>query len=412
LFGINDGALVDANGRGEGMVRPHVVRDCGRGLLAALLLSYYQVGADTVALAQEQTKDTLSVAQATLEDQRLDEYIRARQKFDDDSDRYWRLIIEKRRTRIAKRRNNQTVQIDDYVLTQPPVYTGPSKPANLPQVPEPAPPVYIPVIADFVKSAAQYFNFVPQRPQHEIDYKREYARVASSVGLTREQVVRIYGFESGGNGTYDVQAGLEYATPRARAINTALGYNQLLNTNSVELMAEHGEQFVQALERKAASLTGIPRRALQNKVKVVQAMIQFCRTVPDQWSEHDKLANTPKGLGVHAMILDVDVGPLLQAQKLVNSVAFARNKGYRGVLTAAELEMMNLTGDGNGLEIVMMPQAMRNQIPTANFFQQSGYGRNPVAIRNNVVAKLIAATDAKMDKEDKLQGAKDLAAAF
>jgi hypothetical protein len=391
-------------------VRPHIVGDCRRGFLVLLLLSSCEVGA--IALAQEQTGDTLSVAQAISDDHRLDEYARARQKFDDDSSRYWKLIIEKRRIRIAKRSNNQAVEIADYVLTQPPVYTGPPKPANLPRVPEQAPPVYVPVIADFVKSAAQYFNFVPERPQREIDYKRQYARVASSSGLTKEQVVRIYGFESGGNGTYDVQAGLEYLTPRAQAINTALGYNQLLNTNSVELMAENGEQFVQALERKARGLMGVPRTVLETKIKVVQAMTRFCRTVPDVWSEHDKLANTPQGLGVHAMILDVDVGPLLQAQKLVNSVTFARNRGYRGVLTAAELEMMNLTGDGNGLEIVLMPQAMRNQVPTANFFQQSGYGRNPVAIRNNVVAKLIAATEAKMDKEDKLPGARDLAAEF
>jgi hypothetical protein len=393
-------------------MRTRLIRRCGGGLLVALLLSSGEVSAETSTLGQNRARAALFVAQAMREDQRLDEYIRARQKFEDDSSRYWALIVEKRRDRMAKRRNNEMLRIDDYVLTQPPVYTGPPKPANLPQVPQQAPPEYVPVIADFLKSAAQYFNFAPERPEHEIDYKREYARVASSAGLTKEQVVRIYGFESGGNGTYDVQAGLEYPTPRARAINTALGYNQLLNTNSVELMAEDGEQFVQALERKARGLTGSYRKILENKIRVVKSMIQFCRTVPDQWSEHDKLANTPQGLGVHAMILDVDVGPLLQAQKLRNSVVFARNRGYRGVLTAAELEMMNLTGDGNGLEIVMMPQAMRNQVPTANFFQQSGYGRNPVAIRNNVVAKLIAATDAKMDKEDKLQGARDLAGAF
>jgi hypothetical protein len=393
-------------------MRPHLFRGCRGGLLVALSLSSSELGAETSALGQERTSAAQCVAQATPDDQRLGEYIRSRQKFDDDSSRYWALIVEKRRNRIAKRRNNEMPRIDDYVLTQPPVYAGPPKPANLPQVPGQAPSAYVPVIADFVKSAAQYFNFAPERPQYEIDYKREYARVASSVGLTKEQIVRIYSFESGGNGTYDVQAGLEYSTPRARAINTALGYNQLLNANSVELMAEHGEQFVQALERKARALTGPYRKILENKIKVVKAMIQFCRTVPDQWSEHDKLANTPQGLGVHAMILDVDVGPLLQVQKLLNSVMFARNRGYRGTLTAAELEMMNLTGDGNGLEIVMMPQAMRNQVPTANFFQQAGYGRNPVAIRNNVVAKLIAATDAKMDKEDKLQGARDLAAAF
>ena len=77
---------------------------------------------------------------------------------------------------------------------------------------------------------------------------------------------------------------------------------------------------------------------------------------------------------------------------------------------AAELEMMNLTGDGNGFDMVTMPPALREQVP--NFFEQKGYERNPVAIRNNVVAKLIAATNAKMDKEVTLPGARELAAAF
>jgi hypothetical protein len=134
--------------------------------------------------------------------------------------------------------------------------------------------------------------------------------------------------------------------------------------------------------------------------------------VPDSWSAHDRLANTHKGLGVHALNLDLDVGPLLQTQKLLDSVLFARRQGYDRSLTAAELEMMNLTGDGNGLDMIAMPPAWRERVPTANFFQPGGYARNPVAIRNNVVAKLIAATDAKMDEEVRLQGAKDLAAAF
>jgi hypothetical protein len=141
-------------------------------------------------------------------------------------------------------------------------------------------------------------------------------------------------------------------------------------------------------------------------------MVDFCRTVPDAWSEHEKLANTPQGLGIHALILDLDVGPLLQVQKLLDSVVFARKKGYSAPLSAAELEMMNLTGDGNGLDMVTMPSTMRDQVPTSNFFQRSGYGHNPVAIRNNVVAKLLAATDSVMDREIVLQGAKDLAAAF
>ena len=42
---------------------------------------------------------------------------------------------------------------------------------------------------------------------------------------------------------------------------------------------------------------------------------------------------------------------------------------------------MNLTGDGNGFDMVTMPQTLRERVPTANFFQQSGYERNPVARR-------------------------------
>ena len=97
------------------------------------------------------------------------------------------------------------------------------------------------------------------------------------------------------------------------------------------------------------------------------------------------------------MVLDIDVGPMLQTHKLLTSVIFARAKGYNRPLSAAELEMMNLTGDGTGLDMVTMPQAMREQVPTSNFFQRGGYERNPVAIRHNTVAKLLAVTDERMD---------------
>ena len=342
---------------------------------------------------------------------KLEDYKAARQRFDDEAEAYWNAVAQMRRLRNTKRRNNQDILVDDYVLTQPPVHAGP--PPVDPSTPPTEPPArkYVPVIADFLKSAREYFNFVPQRPQSELEFKRAYAKVAVAAGLTRDQIVRIYGFETGGNGTYDTQAGLEYATPAAHAISPALGYNQLLNTNSVELLAERGDEFIKTLKAKAARLSGGTRAALDAKIEVLRRMIEFCRTVPDDWNEHDALANTPRGLGIHALVLDLDVGPLLQTQKLVDSVVFARRKGYRGVLSAAELEMMNLTGDGNGLDMVMMPAALRAAVPTSNFFLRAAYARNPVAIRNNVVAKLFAATNAKMDKEVLLQGAKDLAAA-
>jgi hypothetical protein len=159
-------------------------------------------------------------------------------------------------------------------------------------------------------------------------------------------------------------------------------------------------------------MTGPQKAELERKISILQAMILYSKSVPDQWDAHDRLGTTPKGLGIHALNLDLDVGPLLQTQKLMNSVIFAKAKGYKTSLTAAELEMMNLTGDGNGFDMVSMPQAMRPQVPTSNFFARSGYERNSVAIRNNVVSALLVATDKKMDTEAELPGAKDLAAAF
>jgi hypothetical protein len=163
----------------------------------------------------------------------------------------------------------------------------------------------------------------------------------------------------------------------------------------------------------AEGLTGDPKKAMEQKIEAVRRMIAFSRTVSNAWSEHDNLAkNTPGGLGIHAAILDRDIGPLLQTQKLLDSVLFARRKGHQAPLTAAELEMLNLTGDGNGFDMVSMPPALRQRVPTANFFQQSGYERNPIARRTGTVAALFASIDKKMDETSQSQGAKDLAAAF
>ncbi|HEY3680428.1 MAG TPA: hypothetical protein VGL45_17065, partial [Bradyrhizobium sp.] len=209
---------------------------------------------------------------------------------------------------------------------------------------------------------------------------------------------------------YDVQSGIEHGG--TRAISTAMGYNQLLTTNSVEVMAEQGHEFVKQLTAKAATLSGPARKAMDHKLAVLKRLVAVARSVPDDWSAHAKIADTEQGWAIHSMVLDIDVGPLLQTHKLLTSVIFAREKGYTRPLSAAELEMMNLTGDGTGLDMVTMPQALREIVPTSNFFQRSGYERNPVAIRHNTVAKLLAVTDARMDSNSNLQGARDLAAAF
>src|SRR4029077_1932499 len=163
------------------------------------------------------------------------------------------------------------VSIADYVLTQPPAYTGPPKPQN-PLKPEVQPPrIYVPVVADFVAAARQEFKFVPRFPQSETEFRRGYANVALAAGLTRDQIVRIYGFEATGNGSYDIEAGLEY-NKHGRAITTALGYNQLLATNSVEILAEKGDEFIKQLESNSAVAPVAERQPRDGKIDVLRKM--------------------------------------------------------------------------------------------------------------------------------------------
>jgi hypothetical protein len=377
--------------------------------LAAPSARALDAGAPAEAMAQAASPQAIAEYH-----RKLQQYTEARAAFEAEATSYWGQIVEKRRGRNAKRRDHVAIALDDYVLTQPPLYTGPKRPVNPEpsELPEPPrrPHKHIPVVADLLHAAAEHFQWVPQRPASEAEFKRAYARFALGAGLTREQAVRVYAFETGGVGHSDVQSGIEGGGKHA--ISTAIGYNQLLTTNTVELIAEQGHEFLRILTDRAARLSGPARSAMDRKLAVLKKMVALARSVPDDWSQHEKIGDTPQGWALHAMVLDVDVGPMLQTHKLLTSVIFARAKGYTRPLTAAELEMMNLTGDGTGLDMVTMPQAMREQVPTSNFFQRSGYERNPVAIRHNTVAKLLAITDNRMDANSNQPGAREMSAAF
>jgi hypothetical protein len=345
---------------------------------------------------------------------KLAQYEAVRSAYDAEAEAYWDAVAAKRRVRNAKRREHRPIELNDYVLTQPPVYSGPPRPVDprAPMQPTPERPD-IPVVADFLQNASEQFGFVPERPASELDFKRAYAKAALASGLTRDQIVGVYVFETGGNGNYDSQAGLVPYRPGARPISPAVGYNQLLSTNSVSLLAEHGARLTAVLRQRANTLSGSAKIAMERKIEAFRRMVAFSRSVPNRWSEHDRLAKTTAGgFGIHAAVLDIDIGPLLQVQKLVDSLRFARAKGHTPALTAAELEVMNLTGDGNGFDIVTMPHEMRTSVPTSNFFQQQGYERNPVARRTAVVANLMADIEGRMQRGAQAQGARDLANAF
>ena len=318
---------------------------------------------------------------------------------------YWDQISAKRKLRNEKRARGQTIELTDYVLSQPPLYSGPAKPSIGKTT---GPSRSIPGVDDFVAASKRVYGFRPERPSNESEFMRSYVNAAQEIGLTREQLVSIYAFETGGDGTHDLQSGMIKGKANARPISTAIGYNQLVATASVSLMWEYGNDIAKELRQKAQQASGTERTKLLEKANVVERMTAKAKTVPHNWGAQSELAKTDAGLGMHAMTMDKDVGPLLQIHKLRTSLTFLRRKGVSRPLSGAELEMLNLTGDGNGYDMVTMPSQYRAKVPTANFFLRPGYERNPVAIRNNTVAALLDATESKMETNMQKDGAQML----
>lgn len=322
---------------------------------------------------------------------------------------YWDDVGAKRKLRNEKRAHGQTIELSDYVLKQPPLYKGPPKPATDRKT---ASRSVIPGVNDFIAASKRVYGFVPERPTNESEFMRTYVNAAQEIGLTREQLVSIYAFETGGDGTHDLQAGMLKEKANASPISTAIGYNQLVATASVSLMWEYGNEIAKELRQQAQNAPVSVRTKLQQKAMIVEQMTTQAKTVPHNWASQAELAKTDAGLGIHAMTMDKDVGPLLQIHKLKTSLAFLKRKGLSHTLSGAELEMLNLTGDGNGYDMVTMPASFRNKVPTANFFLRTGYERNPVAIRNNTVAALLNATENKMQINMQKNGAQMLDSIF
>jgi hypothetical protein len=326
--------------------------------------------------------------------------------------RYWRQIEEKRAERRRKRAAGGQITAADYVAEHPPANTAPKLPPELvkklAQLAPRSTTLPLPTVEDYLKDAREQFGFVPETTT-EIEFKRRYAREALSVGLTKGQVVNIYAFETGGEGTYDMQSGINPVTKKGHAISSALGYAQLLHANSVDELVQHGEGFVRRLEAGAKAAAGDPARAaaLQAKAGILRDMLDIARIVPDQWDEQTKFARSGFGGGIHMINLDGDIGPWLQVIKLKGLLEYAR-KGGLAAPTAAQLELMNLAGPGTGLEM-MTPIGL--PMPTANFFDRNGYERNSI-VREKISSALLAKIEEWMANNVKKQGAVDFAVAF
>lgn len=342
-------------------------------------------------------------------------YLSARAAFDRQFEMYWALIEERKDNRRRKRAASQPMTAADYVAEQPPKYAGPPLPPDVQKVieslqaPGSEPDKPMATVADFLAAARSQFNFAPTITT-ERDFKRRYAMESLHLGLNKLQVVRVYALETGGDGTFDMQAGFHPVTRQGRAISSALGYAQLLGANSVSELVKHGDGFIQRLEAAAAG-PGIAAQhvaAWQAKAQTVRRMLAAARSVPNEWSQHRRFAQTPQGLAIHALNLDADIGPWLQSLKLRGIVDTAAKEAGRTSLTGGQLEIMNLAGPRNGLE---MMDPLGGQMPTANFFEQGGYLRNSI-VRERTGAELLRALDERMDVNIRKAGAIEFLAVF
>lgn len=383
-------------------------------VLALVLLALAPSGGRAASTAEFLATLSADEAQAFLD------HRQARRAHNERLDAYWERVEAKRSGRKAKRRAGiRTFSTDDYVMQFPPVYDGPKLSPGLAAryakfleeqaaaAPE-KPRKEIPTVEDFLASAASVYGFRPERVS-EATFKRRYAEEALALGLSKDQVVRVYALETGGNGTYDMQAGIHPIKKTGRAISTALGYAQLLDANSVNEVSANGHWLIERLEEKASApgLTDERRASLRGKIKVVKAMRAKAKAVPFDWSKHQAFAKVPAGQGMHALNLDGDIGPMLQAIKLRTVSDYAIKAG-RLDLTGAELEIMNLSGPATGLE---MMQDAGSKAPTANFFARKAYYVNKMVI-GLTGAQLLAELDRRMDNSVKLPGAIEFAAAF
>jgi hypothetical protein len=339
-------------------------------------------------------------------------YRTARDKFDRELRYYWRRVAAKRDARKAKRILGQGYEAEDYIAQQPPKFAWPELPPDIAKIvadvapPPPVPPMA--TVADFLECAHQQYGFSPTLAT-EREFKRAYAQEALAVGLTKDQVVRIYALETGGQGTYDMQSGVNPVTKHGRPISSALGYAQLLHANSTSELVKHGERFARRLLAMAAA-PGTPSdraAALRAKAAIVRRMHRAARSIPNEWSHHMRFAGTPAGLGIHALNLDADVGPWLQVLKLKGLKDDAAAAG-RASLAGAEIELMNLAGPRTGLEM-MLPLAQT--MPTSNFFSEGGYYRNTI-VRDKTAAELLKALEERMEANIRKPGAQEFAQIF
>lgn len=384
-------------------------------VLGALLLA---IPAGSAALARSTSQDFAKTLPAS-ERKMFEDYISAQETHAFKSDAYWRDVSDKKALRRGKRGRGEAVRPADYVTTFPPKYTGPELPDALAkrweaflakdrEKKKEEPPKPKPGIAEFLAYAREQYAFEPERiPERE--FKLRYAREALALGLTGDQVVRVYALETSGLGTADMVSGVHPIKKTGKPISSAIGYAQLLTANTTDELVKHGGKFLARLKAMAGDRGISPERreALVVKHDKLAEMLKAAKSIPHKWDAHVAFARTERSMGIHAINVDGDIGPWLQVVKLQGLKEMADKAGMSN-LNGAEIELMNLAGPGTALE--MMRPAARDAA-TTNFFARDAYFRNTI-VRDKTSTELLVALDKRMDDNIANAGAIEFAEVF
>jgi len=384
--------------------------------LAAFVFGLMSVNVADVANASPKAS-AFSATLSSKDRSAFENYIAARTLYNFKLDKYWRRVEDRRAVRRRKKSKKISLTKADYVSSYPPEYSGPKLSKRLSrawykfrtkdQPKKKKKRKTMADVSDFLANAKRFYGFVPERIS-EREFKRRYAREALRLGLTPDQVVRVYALETSGLGTADMQAGIHPIRKTGRPISSALGYAQLLAANTINELVMHGGKFINRLDRMASQANSEARREkLKYKARALRKMYAKAKSIPNKWSRQVKLSRTPRGNGMHAINIDGDIGPWLQVIKLHGLKEIARRAG-RTSLSSTEIELMNLAGPGTGLE---MMRPVGRKMPTTNFFSRRGYYRNTI-VRGKTSDGLMAALSKRMTINMKNSGAKEFVSIF
>ena len=339
----------------------------------------------------------LEQANAATYQEKLSAYRSAYSAFQVKSDRYWAEISRKKKIRSDRRKAGKTIKRKHFVLSHPPKYTGPKRPKNPNAVASTGKKKKkrstLPRAND-LRAAMRDIYGVKLLKYKEKDYKLAFAREAKRHGVSAEQVIGVYALETGGLGPYDRVSG---EIPRmnrkcrvtkyvGRPASTALGYFQLLSANTSatvhgNMRGPKAERISTRLRAMAKQNRGKRKRALKAKAKLVEIInadmkkyIARYSGKKNNWAEFRALGRTKLGRAIHALNLDLDIGPMIQMTKL-NTVRNHAIKIGLGNVESHRLELMNLVGYGRGGR---MQIGEAYYVPTANFMKENELRANPV----------------------------------